>query len=383
MKKLLLLLLVFISTLYANKVVYLQYEDIPKRVIKGEQFHITLKALSTVPDTNISYEVSNGLGLKFITHLPQNKKLGKYSLEDFYFVATDTYAKLPDIEAKIVLEQNNTDSNLSTFENNSTLDENITDINFSTLQTTLYEQVNYEPTILKGKRLKVIKLNPKENFSNILANSFELLNYKTTSYDTKHNIVIFVAQATNTELTNISLQNVYKQGIESSEQNISEAKITYFCVIDKNIENFSFSYFNLLENRFIDITIPIIVDDDSVTTQSDLKPKDQSKDKLKMVIALVVAIFFTLLAAIRKKYIYIFLAILPLIYAGYLAIPSKQVCIKKGVNIYLLPMKNGTVFETTIKKYSLQKEGSIKDYTKVKLQNDKIGWVRNEDLCSH
>ncbi len=377
MKKFLLLLLVFISTLYANKVVYLQYEDIPKRVIKGEQFHITLKALSTIPDANISYEVSNGLGLKFITHLPQNKKLGKYSLEDFYFVATDNKIKLPDITATISLEQNSSkmDTNRS-YDINSTFEDIDTQENNTTLN-------DYESTILKGKKLKVIELNPKNNYANILADSFELINYKTTNYDTQHNIVIFVAKASNSDLSNIKLQNVYKQGVESIDQNISETKFTYFCVINKNIEEFSFSYFNVLQNRFIDINIPIVVDDDSVTTQSDLKPKDQSKDKIKMVVALGVTVFFTTLAIFRKKSIYIFLALLPLIYAIYLAIPSQKVCIKKGANIYLLPMKNGTVFETTATKYTLQKEGSIKNYTKVKLQNNKIGWVKNEDLCSH
>ena len=377
MKKFLLLLLVFISTLYANKVVYLQYEDIPKRVIKGEQFHITLKALSTIPDANISYEVSNGLGLKFITHLPQNKKLGKYSLEDFYFVATDNKIKLPDITATISLEQNSSkmDTNRS-YDINSTFEDIDTQENNTTLN-------DYESTILKGKKLKVIELNPKNNYANILADSFELINYKTTNYDTQHNIVIFVAKASNSDLSNIKLQNVYKQGVESIDQNISETKFTYFCVINKNIEEFSFSYFNVLQNRFIDINIPIVVDDDSVTTQSDLKPKDQSKDKIKMVVALGVTVFFTTLAIFRKKSIYIFLALLPLIYAIYLAIPSQKVCIKKGANIYLLPMKNGTVFETTATKYTLQKEGSIKNYTKVKLLNDKIGWVKNEDLCSH
>ena len=361
MKKFLLLLLVFIGTLYANKVVYLQYEDIPTRVIKGEQFCVTIKSLSTVLDANISYSTSDGYGVKYLGILPQNKKLGKYKLEDFCFVATDKKVKLPNITANIVVENNDT---------NTSFDENKT-IPF------------YEPTTLKGQKLKVITLNPKPNFSNILANSFDLINYKTTDYDTKHNIVIFVAKVSNSDLSNIELKNVYKQGVESIEQNLTDGKFTYFSVINKNIENFTFSYFNILQNKFVDITIPIIVDDDSVTTQSDLKPTDQSKDKIKMFVALGVAIFFLLIALLRKKYIYLFLAIFPLGYAVYLAIPSKQVCIKQGSNIYLLPMKNGTVFETTSTKFTLQKEGSIKNYTKVKLQNNKIGWVKNEDLCSH
>ena len=75
--------------------------------------------------------------------------------------------------------------------------------------------------------------------------------------------------------------------------------------------------------------------------------------------------------------------IIPLAYTLYLSIPEQEVCIKAGSNIYLLPVENGTIFETTPRKYHLPKEGSVTNFTKVKLQNDKIGWVKNEDTCSY
>ena len=33
--------------------------------------------------------------------------------------------------------------------------------------------------------------------------------------------------------------------------------------------------------------------------------------------------------------------------------------------------------------YHLQKEAEVKGWTKVQLQDQKIGWVKNEDLCSN
>lgn len=346
--KILLLTLLFLSSLYANKVIYFNYEEVPQRVVKGEIFPITLKALSTLKNSqDIAYKFSNYQGLKLLTEIPSKEERGKYSFDTFYFLTTRAHAKLPDIEA--YLPEN--DDAVSSF--------------------------------ISGRPLNVISLNPKKDFSNIIANSFELVEYKTTQFDNKHNIVVLVAKATNSDINNMKFQNVYKQGIESSTESHLESRITYFIVIDKKKENFSFSYFNLIKNKFIPISIPIIVDDDSVVAQSDLKPKDQSHDKIKAFIALAVALMGIIFIVIRKKYSYLVFIIIPIGYIIYISIPSKSVCIKKGADIHLLPVSNGTIFETTTNKQHMVQEGSVDKFVKVKLHNEKIGWVKNEDICSH
>ena len=102
-----------------------------------------------------------------------------------------------------------------------------------------------------------------------------------------------------------------------------------------------------------------------------------------MTIAAVVALVAFIFILFRKKYIYLIFILIPLAYIVYIAAPSKEVCIKVGSKIYLLPVHNGTIFEETSSEYHLQKEGSVKEFTKVKLQNEKIGWVKNEDICSY
>lgn len=346
--KLLLLTLVFLTSLYANKVIYLSYDEIPQRVIKGEIFPLTLKSLSTVRGSDeIEYNFSNAKGIEILSPLPTRVKKGKYFYDTFYALSTQKEARLPDVNASLLTD------------------------------------VEYEPTIISGQKLNVITLNPKKNFSNIIANSFVISEYKTTSYDKTHNIIVLVGSATNANLKAMHFQDIKKQGIESITDSYLDSKITYFLIIDKRVENFTFSYFNLLKNNFSQITIPIIVDDDSVTTQSDLKPKDQSKERLKMAVAAGVAFFMLLLIVWRRKFIYLILLLIPLIYIIYLAIPEQEICIKKGTQIHLLPVNNGTIFETTDVEYKLLKEGSVQGFIKVKLLNDKIGWVKNEDLCSN
>ena len=348
MLKLLFLTLFLLTSLFADKVLYLNYEATPKRVIKGEIFTVTLKALSTLQNFNdIEYSFSNHPGLKILDTTPIREEKGKFFYDSFHMLVTGSTAKLPDVNATLIAAQ------------------------------------EYNSSTINGPQLNVITLNPKKDFSNVIANSLELQEYKTTSYDNQHNIVVFVASATNSDIRMMHFNNIYKQGMESVNESYNDSRITYFVVIDKRLEYFTFSYFNLLKNSYEKVRIPIIVDDDSVTTQSDLKPHDQSHDTIKMYIALAISVIGLIVILFRQKYIYLIFIILPLGYTLYLSMPEKEVCIKEGSNIYLLPVENGTIFETTPKEYHLPKEGSVPNFIKVKLQNDKIGWVKNEDTCTY
>jgi len=347
--KLLVFILLLFSSAIANKIIYLSYEEVPSRVIQGEIFQVTLKSISTLRNhQEIDYNLSNALGLELLDTQPLRVKRGKYFYDTFHFLSTQKSARLPDFEASIAGMQ---------------------DFNST--------------TVLQGEKLNIISLNPKQNFSNVIANDFSLVEYKTTTYDKEHNIIIFVATAQNSDLSAMKFQNVFKQGAESLTQDYNEARVTYFIVVNKNIENFSFSYFNLLRNRFELINIPVIVVEDSVTTESDLKPKDQSHERIKIIIAGVIAIIAFIFILLRKRYIYVLFLIFPLAYMIYIAMPERVVCIEAGANIRLLPVHNGTIFETTSQRLHLSKEGTSTNFTKVKLQNEKIGWVKNEDLCTY
>jgi hypothetical protein len=245
-----------VSQRTGEKVLYLSYETIPSSVLTGEIFRVTLKVLSTVKNfKDIKYTLSNAQGIKSLYPSPLRAKDAQYYYETFFFIATSQNIKLPNFEASLITE----------------------------------DEEEYQDTTLEGSSIEVLPLNPKKDFSNIVADSFELIEYKTTSFDDTHNIVVFVATANNCDISSLKLQNTHKQGIESISASHLDSKITYYAVIDKKIENLSFSYFNLKKNRFVSINIPIVLNDDSVTTQSDLKPIDQSHQKLKIVIAIVLA----------------------------------------------------------------------------------------------
>jgi hypothetical protein len=335
---------------YKQKVIYLSYTEIPSRILQGEVFSLTIKALSTLDTTpELSYELSDLQGLSLLNEAPTREQQGRYFYDTFYFVATDKTASLPDFTAFIQSDGTH----------------------------------EYASTTLKGQALNVVALNPKKDFSNIIADSFEVIEYKTTSYDASHNIIVFRADASRCDIASFHLKNVFKQGIESIVASPFESKLTYYAIIDKSLENLNFSYFNLHRNTFLNIALPIIVNDDSVTTQSDLTPKDASREILKVIAASIIVVGGVILLLWRKKYIYIVFVIFPLAYIGYILVPSKEICVKESANIYLLPMEHGTIFEQTQQRSFLQKEGSTKEFVKVKLDNEKIGWIKNEDICTY
>jgi len=97
------------------------------------------------------------------------------------------------------------------------------------------------------------------------------------------------------------------------------------------------------------------------------------KKKIKMLIAVGVIFLGVILLLWRQRYIYIVLIIIPGIYVIYLMIPQPKICIKENSKIRILPLENGTVFYVTDHRLQL----------KIELPNKKIGWVKNEDLCSY
>ena len=236
---------------------------------------------------------------------------------------------------------------------------------------------------LAGKKIETLKLHPDESYCGVLAQDMKITEYKTSRYDGNNNIVIFSIDAKMANLNNFVLKNSYKQGIETITSQLPNSVATFYAIIPSFMKNLKFTYFNLDSEKFEKLLIPIIVSDDSVVTQTDLNPYETSNTPLKAGISAFLAFVFLLLFKLRRKKKYLFLATL---FGGiviYLYMPSGKVCIRSGSEIYLLPMHNGTVFRTTESKKEFDKIKRLNDFVKVKLENEKIGWIHHENICSN
>ncbi len=325
----------------------LSHAKIPSALYVGEIFPLTIKLTPLdVASGNIEYTLQGEEGIQVVSQTPQRHVKDDGVYDTFYFLVRDSSVRLPDISATVTSTGDISD-------------------------------------VLTGTSLNASTLSPPSTYANILADSFKVIDYKTTAYNQESNIVVFTIKATRCNIATFSLPNAIKQGFESKLPNVTESTMTYYAIIPNNESTLEFTIFNLQKNRYESISIPIVVDDDAVSTQSDLSPTDARHTELKVGASAIVAVLLIALFYWRRTKWYLYISVLPLFYVVYALLPNPSVCVKKNSPVYLLPIKNGTVFEMTTEEEKLEVENTVGKFTKVDLKNKKIGWVYEQDLCSN
>lgn len=323
------------------------FASTPSRAYIGEIISVSVKLTPVdMASGNIEYTLQNEEGIRIFSDTPRRsvKEDGVY--DTFYFLVQSSSIRLPDITATVT----------------------------STGAVT---------ATLTGTTLSATPLNPPSTYANVLADKFEILNYKTTPYDSDSNVVIFTVKANRCNISDFKLPNAIKQGFESKLSNVGESQMTYYAIIPDSEQSLNFSFFNLKKQRYESLMIPIIVDDDTVSTQSDLTPTDERHTELKVTVAAgTIAVLFGLFYWFRQKW-YLYLAALPMFYLLYVFLPNQTVCVKKDAPIYLLPINHGTIFEMTVQEEHLEAEKQVGDFTKVQLKENQVGWVHKRDICSN
>jgi len=327
--------------------VVLERANTPSHLYIGEIFPLTLKLTPTeIASGNIEYTVQGEEGIRIFSQTPARSVKGDAVYDTFYFLVQSNTIRLPDITA--------TATSTGALSN-----------------------------VLTGMSLNASPLNPPATYANVLADSFKVIDYKTTAYNQESNIVVFTVKATRCNIATFALVNAIKQGFESKFPNVEESTMTYYAIIPNSEQALEFTIFNLKKNRYESISIPIVVDDDAVSTQSDLSPTDARHTELKVGAAAIFGVIFISLFYWRRSKWYLYASVLPLFYVIFALLPNSSVCVKKSAPVYLLPIKHGTIFETTPEEEKLEVENTVGEFKKVHLQNNKIGWVHEHDLCSN
>jgi hypothetical protein len=334
----------------AARHLYTTLVEKPERLFKGEIFSITLRSILTTDLFDaLEYTFSGGTGIERLSEEPEREFRDHAYFDRFYFKVTGSRAVLPNITPSVTVSYD-------------------------------YDEIS---KTIPGERIDVTVLNPPKNFGGILADRFTVTHAKTTEYDKHHNIIVFMAEANRSDLGDFTIASARQQSFESLHVDPRGSTMTYYAVLPDTVETLKFQYFNLRTQRYDRIAIPIEVDDDLVSTTTDISPIEHGHNYQKSIIFGTTAAVFFLLALWRRSWTLLAFALAAGGYAAWLNIPLREVCIKEGAPIYLLPMRNATVFEITPTRYKLEMQGHVKDYTKVRLLNNKIGWVKDEDTCAH
>ena len=347
---LIILLNIFLSiNLFAAKNLYLSYKKIPNQVYKNQKIEVIVKALITTDNfDNLSTSFSNSTNVTVLNANSSWRKVSNDTYENsYYFKAKSSNFRLPDISVKLQ-------------SNGSVLDE-------SSLSS---PSIRYSDIGTGDSR-----------FAGIMADKFILKAYKTKQYNNKEALTIIDIDAQNSNLEDFKLQGITEQGVSAIKEENGKQNLVYYFVTPIFEKKVVFTYYNLATKSFKDITIPLILQNELVSTQTDLNPNDSTFERYKKIFAIIVFALFLILLIIKRNKILIFLTILTFIIALSYNLPNSKGLVKKDSYVYILPTKNSTIFfkvENDQKVEILQrKNGFIKV---LGLDNDFIGWIKDESF---
>ena len=330
--------------------VFLSYENNPSNIVVNQQFSVKVKAIVTTQNFDeIKNTIESQKNIK-VLNLDENwtKKDDYIYYKTFYLRALKSNAIFPSIYFKLYK-------------------------NKKLIASQKFPDV----------KLNIINLHADKYFSNIVADSLDIIKIKTTKFDEEKLMVVLEIVAKNANLKDFKLSWVVRDGIDSYVDNFPISKIYYYAIIPKYTNKFIFKYFNIKQNRFIKKSIDIVLKDENISTQSDLNPQDSSFNLYKNIAYGALAIVLLLIFFKRKRIVYLlfFIVLIVLFFSN--MNPLRNVKILKNSKVFILPTKNTTIFYITPKEINAQKLNTRGDYIKIILPNSKIGWIKEENVINN
>ncbi len=226
---------------------------------------------------------------------------------------------------------------------------------------------------------EILPIKTDRNFSHIVANELNLKKYKTTEFDDLLNLTTMNFEIKNGDLSSFFIDSIpTKQGIENIKGNFERSQGYYFVVLDKNITKLDFSYFNLKTKKIESFSIDIKAENDAVSTQSGLNPKESEFEVYKtLAIYLSIAILL-LIFLFSQNILSLVFALAISLFALYINKEYKTGLVYENSVIRILPIQNSTSFYTTKKDEEVEIFASQNGYKKIMLKDGKIGWVKDE-----
>jgi hypothetical protein len=286
----------------------------------------------------------------------------------------DTSGKVQPLFQKPLVVQNGADSFFTFYFKAST-----TDIRIPKL---LISNENGQ-TSLEAKTVFIKTLEKREDFCNVLAADMRIKNSQVSNFDEKNHIVTLSLEAIEANLEDMKLKNVQESGLESLERKDAKVEAEYYVVLPIDAKVLKFTYFNTIKKQYDYLEVPVVVEDATVTTQSDLNPQDDSFEKLKKYTFMSLVGFFFIMFLFRRDFFYLVFGVVSLITLLTFYIPHKKICVKQGASLYILPTNTSTLSTKINEEIDTMLLGERGEFKKVEYKEGIIGWVKNEDICDN
>ncbi len=244
---------------------------------------------------------------------------------------------------------------------------------------------NYQSSSINIFLPRLKELRSDENYNHIVADNLEVKKFKTTKFDDINNIMVVEIYGNNVDLSAFNIENktILKQGVDTINGDFNSQSAYYFAVFKPNKKSLDFNYYNLKKAKFESFSLPVSVEDDDVSTQIGLNPKQSEFSTYKDVTIYSCAVIFILLAIWRRRLSYFFVATIFIALGIYTYNPFGKAVLKPEISVSILPTKNSTIFYTSHKNENVEILDTKGDYSKILFADGKIGWVKKDNLVKN
>lgn len=320
-----------------------KYSYMPKKVYENQLFPVTIIASAKDVGSKPQFTFDSSSKIQPLFKKPLTIQNGSDSFYTFYFKASKSDIRIPRL---FISSENGEES-------------------------------------LEPNTVFIQTLTQREDFCQVLAADMKIKNSQVSNYDEKSHIVTLSIEAFEANLEDMKLDQVQESGIENVERDFARVDAEFYVVVPLEEKLLKFTYFNTIKKQYVFLEVPVEVIDATVTTQSDLNPKEDSFEKLKKYTFMSLVGFFFIMFLFRRDFFYLVFGAVSLITLLTLYIPHKKICVKQGAPLYILPTQTSTVSTKIDQELDTMLLSEREGFKKVEYKEGIIGWIKNEDLCDN
>ncbi len=343
LKSLLFMIGVFILSTTLHATSEYKYSYIPKKVYENQVFPVTVICISQCTNEKPEFIFDTSSNIQPLSNIPLSVHNGNDSFYTFYFKAYQNDIRIPSL-----------------------------------LISSKKTKLKLEPQNIMMGSLKL-----REDFCSVLAADMKIASSQVSNYDGVNLLVTLSIEAFEANLEDMKLKNVLESGVEYLKRADAKAHAEFYFVVPASEKQIKFTYFNTIKKQYVYLKAPIELDNTTVTTQTDLNPKEDSFELLKKYTFIFLVGFFLLMFLIKRDFFYLILGVISFITLLTFYIPHEKICIKQGAPLYILPTKTSTVSTKIIEELNTMLLSERGDYKKIEYKKGIIGWVKNEDICEN
>jgi hypothetical protein len=318
------------------------YSYIPKQVFENQLFSITVRETQSDANAPVEFYFSHSESSPLFKH-PSIVRNGNQSFYTFYFKANKRDIVLPTL-------------------------------------TVINEEGS---TPLFSRTIEVVPLkNTPSHYVGVLANTMEIKSYQTSHYDENNFILVLQLEAMEANLEAFQLIGYDHSAVEirNEENGLKVGEVSI--LVSSQESNLTFSYYNTVKHKFIGFQVPVEITKSTLIPNEELNPTTDSFLLLKRYTLSFLAFFFFIMFLWKRDFLYLLLLILLTFVLYRLFIPHKEVCVKEGSPLYLLPTPSSTIGMYIKEKTSTMSLAQRNEYIKIEYLPGVTGWIKYEDTCN-